>query len=236
MPTRHTVTHADKIYIGDVHYGRYSPDGRRGLELTHSYVYDLGAAAAGVSNGIVVAQALSTTGISATGTLMSGGIYTADVPRGIAISSATGANLSQTFTLTGTDAYGETLTEAIVGSATSVYTQKAFKTLVSIVASATSANLVNIGTATVAAGVKFGAPVRLGDKGDIMGVFVDGIPETTLTLVTALATTAASTATTADVRGTFSPNTLPDGTKRIVANFYVPDHSDKTLVFGVTPA
>ena len=35
MTTRHTITHANEVYIGQAYKDGYSPDGRRGVLMTH---------------------------------------------------------------------------------------------------------------------------------------------------------------------------------------------------------
>src|SRR5690606_27762527 len=94
MTTRHTLSHADKTFAGNVHYEGYSPDGRRGLEMPHIYVKEYGAITTLDTDGIAVAAGtatvvMATSGtITATGTLVSGGVATLDVPRVLRITSA----------------------------------------------------------------------------------------------------------------------------------------------------
>ena len=66
------------------------------------------------------------------GALTSGGVYTADVPRHIAIYAA-GNESAKTFTVTGTDRKGLAMTEAITGpNATTVAGKKNFATVTQI--------------------------------------------------------------------------------------------------------
>ena len=70
------------------------------------------------------------------------GIYTADVPRHIAVYSA-GNDAADVFTITGTDRYGKVMTETITGvNATTVAGKKNFATVTGgIVGSATIGNI-----------------------------------------------------------------------------------------------
>ena len=43
MATRTTLSYADEIYAGNAYRPAYSPDGRRGVEMSHPYMYRAGA-------------------------------------------------------------------------------------------------------------------------------------------------------------------------------------------------
>lgn len=235
MTTRHTISHADTLYAGDAAYGGYSPDGRRGIVFSHQLVEQYGAVAAADTDGLCV-NLTATAAVAnfmttlATGVLVSSSVGTFTTPRCASITS-TGNLSSVNFTFTGTDQYGEAVTETVAGpNNTTVYGLKALKTVTGI-ASDAAATAFNIGS-----GTKIGFPVRVGDAGAVLGVYVDGVPETTLTVVAGLAATGVSTATTADVRGTFTPNTAPNGSKYFTTVISVPDHSTKEAGFGASQA
>ncbi len=40
MVSRHTITHADELYAGNAFKAGYSPDGRRGIKMTHLYAHE----------------------------------------------------------------------------------------------------------------------------------------------------------------------------------------------------
>ena len=229
--TRHTLSHADNLYAGDVFYSKYSPDGRRGYELKHIVSIERGAIVTADPNGLILS--LLATGSSTTytldGALVSGGVGTFDVPRVVSITGATVDLSGVTFVITGTDEYGETLVENIIGpNATIAKGIKAFKTVTSITATvAIAATTCFAGHADV-----FGFPVKIVDKGDVFAVAVDGVTQTTLTIVAGLTATTTMTATTADVRGTFAPGTAADGTKRFTALVILGSHDTKVNVFG----
>ena len=46
MTTRHTITHADEIYVGNAFDEGYSPDGRRGARLSHTHAHEFLSTAA----------------------------------------------------------------------------------------------------------------------------------------------------------------------------------------------
>lgn len=81
------------------------------------------------------------------GELASGGVATMDVARHLSVAST--ANLSAlTFTFTGTDRYGQALTEAIAGPNNStVKTTRNFKTITQIAISGAAGGALTVGTA-----------------------------------------------------------------------------------------
>ena len=107
-------------------------------------------------------------------------------------------------TITGTDEYGNPMVESSA-SGTSLTGKKAFKTITRVRVSA------NVTALTVGSGVVLGLPVFLPDTPDVVREAVNGaVPGTGGTLVAGDQT--AATATTGDVRGTYSPNSAPNGT------------------------
>lgn len=81
------------------------------------------------------------------GVLASGGVATLDVPRHVSITSA-GNDSGRTFTVTGTNRYGATITEAITGpNTTTVKGVKNFKTVTQVAVDAATAGAITVGTA-----------------------------------------------------------------------------------------
>jgi hypothetical protein len=233
MTTRHTITRANEAYRGDVLYQKYTPDGRAGVLMPNSFVVEFGTVTTADPDGIVDFLNPTAAGtLSMSGALVSGGVATLDVARAVRITS-TGNESGLTFTVSGTDHYGETMTEAITGpNATTADGVKAFKTVNSIhISGDLTATGVDIGTNTI-----LGVPVRIKDKGKVLGFFVDGVPESTLTVVAGLAATGTSTATTADARGTLKPNTAPNGSKYMTAMLLTDGNAVKANVFGAAQA
>lgn len=132
-----------------------------------------------------------------------------DVPRGLAVKSST-TDTTQTVTVRGFDEYGVAMTETFtLNGVTAVNGKKAFKTVTSYQASIALAGNLSIG---VQAGV-LGLPYFLqggtgAGAGFITGESADGARPTAGTFVGGDLTLA--TATTGDVRGTYTPNTAPN--------------------------
>src|SRR3546814_4338331 len=84
------------------------------------------------------------------GALVEDGVATFDVPRNVVITGAASVT-SVTFTITGTDVFGDDLVETITGptGATAASGKKAFKTVTAIAVSATTTAAVTVGTGDV---------------------------------------------------------------------------------------
>ena len=163
----------------------------------------LGSPAAAASNNVCTSQAITAAaGGTLNGALVSGGVATFDVPRNVVAAWTTSAVL----TVTGTDVYGNVLKESSA-SGTSFTGKKAFKTVTSIAVSA------DVTGATVGTGTVLGLPVYLPSAGLVLRELEDGATATAGTIVGGLSPATVSTATTADVRGTYAPNSSPDGVK-----------------------
>lgn len=230
MTSRHTITTADQLYAGNAYHPGASPDGRRGILLSHMLAVKLGAVAAVDADGVCAAQAVAgAANLAIAGALASGGSVTFDVPRSWqAVSSAAG-DTTQTVTVTGADDYGVTVVETkTLNGTTPVFGAKAFKTVASVRVSAACAGSISAGSSTV-----LGLPVKAHTKGDVLGCFVDGVPEATLTVVAGLSASTTATATNGDVRGTVTPNTAPNGAKQFTVQIAVTDHASAKGAYGV---
>lgn len=173
------------------------------MQLMQTVAVNLGTPIASDSDGAVASQACTAAGGLATGingALASDGVATFDVPRNV-VAAWTGTSI---LTVTGTDEYGNTVVESS-GSGTSLTGKKAFKTVTGISVSADVTGL-TVGTSKV-----LGLPMFLAKVGDVLAEFEDEAAPTAGTVVAGVTTTA--TATTGDVRGTYAPNSNPDGSK-----------------------
>jgi hypothetical protein len=165
---------------------------------------DLGAPATADADGVCATQAITAAG---GGTI--GGALATD---GVADLGLTGRNIVAAWTttavmyVTGTDVFGNAMVESS-GSGTSFAGKKAFKTVTSVSVS------VDVTGATVGTGVLLGLPVFLPGGGNVLVQQLDNAAATAGTLVAGLAPATASTALTADVRGTYSPNSAPNGAR-----------------------
>lgn len=186
------------------------------------YVWDIIPQAA-VTNNIALSQTAAaagavtlTAGTSVRSVINASGstVLQLDCPRAIKVNCSTTA---RAFTVSGYDYYGQAMTETITVSVagTAVTGKKAFFQ-VSGATIAGSATAVLIGTSD-----KLGIPVRVFNAGYIVSVKSnDTLAQDAGTFVAA--DTATATATTGDVRGTYTPATASDGIVRTVMTISLP--------------
>lgn len=126
-----------------------------------------------------------------------------DVPRNVTVTS-TANDTARTFTVTGKDVHGQDVVEEIAGAnAAAAAGKKAFSSISSIAVDAATAGSITVGWGNV-----LGLPVFVDKTSDVQR-FEDGVEVATGTLTAA--DTDTPTATTGDVRGTWAPNTAPNG-------------------------
>lgn len=136
--------------------------------------------------------------------------YQLDVPRAVSVTQVA-AGTSRNFTVTGYDWYGQQMSEVIASTAGStVNGLKAFYQITGITVSGATTTAVTVGTADI-----FGSPVRFNDRGYLARVGWAGVlAEDAATVVVADSTTA--TTATGDVRGTVTPSSAANGSRRLV--------------------
>jgi len=143
-----------------------------------------------------------------------------DVPRGLSITIGTGTITNRNVTISGYDYYGQAMTEIIATGTTQSTTingKKAFYQVSGATVSGAVGGTVAIGTSDV-----LGCPVRFIDRGYLDSVGWNNVlAEDVATTVVADLTNPA-TSSTGDVRGTITPSSSPDGTKRLVVGIYLP--------------
>jgi len=157
-----------------------------------------------------------------------------NTPRALQINTSTTA---RTITISGYDYYGQPMTEAITvaTAGTAKSGNKAFYQIASATING-SATAVTIGTTDT-----FGLPVRCFDAGYIVKVgWNNTLLQNAGTFVAADMTNPA-TSTTGDVRGTFTPTSASDGTKRLVMTIALPGiavgpNATRLGALGVTQA
>jgi hypothetical protein len=142
--------------------------------------------------------------------------YVLDVPRCVTVTAA-GANTA-TFTIFGYDLYGQPMSQLIAAPSTStVATTKAFKTVTQIVASGAAGSNISCGYND-----KLGLPVRVTDVGYVTSVKYNAtLAQDAGTFVAADVTSPATTSTT-DVRGSYTPSSACNGSKRLVMAIALP--------------
>jgi hypothetical protein len=156
-----------------------------------------------------------------------------NTPRALQINTSTTA---RTITISGYDYYGQAMTEAITvaTAGTAKSGKKAFYQIVSATING-SATAVTIGTTDI-----LGLPVRCFDAGYVVKVgWNNTLAQDTGTFVVADLNTA--TSTTGDVRGTYTPSSASDGTKRLVMTIALPGiavgpNATRVGALGVTQA
>lgn len=164
-------------------------------------VINLGSPATADADGYVESQNLTDAGVFSGDGMDSGALAgKADKPRNVVASWTSTAVL----TVTGKDQYGNTVVESS-GSGTSLTGKKAFAEVTGVSVSA------NVTALTVGTGVLLGLPVFLPNAGMVLKELMDGAAATAGTLAAGVDTV--PTATTGDVRGTYSPNSEPNGSR-----------------------
>ena len=205
------------------------------------YIWDVIPQAA-VTNNIAASQAPSgagsltlTAGTSAKSVVLNNGttVIQLDLPRAIKVNCSTTA---RAFTVSGYDYYGQAMTETITvaTAGTAVTGLKAFFQIsgVTIAGSATAAV---VGTSD-----KLGLPVRVFNVAYVTSVKSNNLlAQDAGTFVAADMATAS--ATTGDVRGTYTPATASDGTVRTVMTIALPGiavgpNATRVGALGVTQA
>jgi hypothetical protein len=144
---------------------------------------------------------------------------------------------ARTFTVSGFDYYGQAMTEQITSVADeTIPGKKAFYQISGVtVAGGGTTTAVTVGTTDV-----LGSPVRILDLGYIVHAgYNNTLAREAGTAVAAV--TATATATTGDVRGTFTPSSATNGIKRLVMTIALPaiavgPNATRTGAFGVTQA
>jgi hypothetical protein len=250
MP-RHNLTAADQLFYGNSQTAAKF-DSKRGIPMHPVTFVDLGAPITLDADGLVAAatstelpNATTTTYTYATGgtSPLDGANQTGvlDKPRNITVAVTHGSSIvAMTILVSGLDennvAMSELLTITATGTSKTAAGKKAFKKVTSIAitsASDATANTLDLGWGDV-----LGLQYLLTDKNYVI-YLMDGVPQATGTIVAAV-TTSPATTTTGDVRGTITPATATNGTRKYAAwmiGVPVADRSDSaTSAYGVTQA
>lgn len=152
-------------------YADVDGTGSRMAAMTRSdaFLVNLGAPDTADADGYFASQNLTSAGVASVSTTVAAAIAaaalagTADVPRNV-VAAWTGTAV---LTVTGTDAYGNTIVESSA-SGTSFTGTKAFKTVTNISVSA------NVTSLTVGTGNVLGIPVFLPSRSNVLAEIIDG--------------------------------------------------------------
>lgn len=240
--TSQTVSSTTLTFSGDGNLGDPSPMDLGVGPLGRTYVWDcvpqtLQTANIAASQTAAAAGGVTlTAGTSAKSIVNTYGqtVIQLNTPRALQVNTSTTA---RTVTISGYDYFGQAMTEAITVSTagTAKSGKKAFYQIVSATISG-SATAVTIGTTDI-----FGLPVRCIDAGYVVKVgWNNTLAQDAGTFVVADMTNPA-TSTTGDVRGTYTPSSASDGSKRLVMTIALPaiavgPNATRTGALGVTQA
>ncbi|CAB4120922.1 hypothetical protein UFOVP4_12 [uncultured Caudovirales phage] len=154
----------------------------------------------GSGTAVVINGAKAASGVASLG---------APTGRNVNVVSSNAGDTTQVVTVIGTDMYGNGMRENITcNGTTTVQGKKAFFNVTGATVSATMT-----GTLSVGDGAILGLPVYLTNSVFIVKEIQDGASATAGTTVAGAGITVPATATSADVRGTYAPNSAPDGTR-----------------------
>ena len=233
-----TIVGAGNAYLGDP-----SPMDVGVGPLGRVYVWDVVPQAL-VTNCIAASQTPAaagsltlTAGASVNSVVLNTGVTVLqlDCPRAVSVTQVTGGT-ARAFTVSGYDYYGQPMTEQITSVANATTPgKKAFYQISGITVAGATTTAVTVGTTDV-----LGCPVRILDLGYIVHAgYNNTLADNAGTAVAAV--TATATATTGDVRGTFTPNGATDGIKRLVMTIALPaiavgPNATRTGAYGVTQA
>jgi hypothetical protein len=178
---------------------------------------DFGSPLAAVSNGICVSQSVSANANAViNGTLAASGGVVLDAPRNV-VAAWTGTAV---VTVRGFDEYGQPMIESSASGA-SFTGKKAFKRVTRVSFNA-AVTLATVGTGNV-----LGFPVYVPYDLAVARVTMNGAAETAAAQASGDLTK--PSATTGDVRGTFTPTNTPNGNRAYLAIVYQPDSNARGL-------
>ena len=190
------------------------------------------------ATAVCAAQAVAAAGnATINGASATAGVATFDYARAVSIVTSNSGNTTQTVTVTGTDYYGQAQTETLTcNGTTTVNGKKAFVTITQVAVSASLTGNLSVGNTDI-----FGLPYRVTDAGYLFRTGWAGAVADNAGTFVAADTTSPATATTGDVRGTFTPSTSANGSRRLVIGMIMTSvqsgpNATQTSAIGVTPA
>lgn len=240
---------SDDLFLGTAYAGgagpvQINPDGSAYSEpspmdlgvgpLGRVYIFDLVPATAS-NTSIVNAQAVAAAGSV---TMTASSVTLDRTGRCLRFASSSAGDTTQTVTVTGTDMYGQEMTETrTLNGTTAVNGTKAFYTVTGVTASAALAGNLSVGTRDA-----YGIPVRVTDAAYVISAKWDATLADNAGTFTAADTTSPATATTNDVRGVYAQaGNAANGTRRLVLSIALTalacgPNATRVGAFGVTQA
>lgn len=225
MATRHTPSHADQIFMGNVYYAR-AHNANRGTPFGALYAQDMGTPVVADPDRI-----LDDSTATDSAQVVTSFLAQPDVPRALTATGTAGSN--HVILVHGLDVWGHPITEQLTLNGTNVIAgKKAFASVVQVNVAAGATN----DTFDLGVGDVLGFDYRV-DAGGLLGVTFGTTLYDAATFVAAV-TTDPATATTGDVRGTINPNGTLNGSTKVVAFYHIgpPDQhlpTSKVEAYGV---
>lgn len=211
--SRHTITHADEIFIGDAVALGFA-GAKRGIEMMPMHQQVITNAVAGDIDGIATVQAVAAPGdLTLDGAFATDGVATISTPRNVGILSSNAGDTTQVATVTGTDIHGAPQVEDIIFNGTTERVGlKAFATVTRIAIDVALAGNGSAGTSVTQANIELGLDAGLESLFDVVHALTGASPVAEEGGVfTVQDATAPPTSTTGDTKGTYNPAVIPDG-------------------------
>lgn len=216
--SRHTITHADEIFVGAPQAGGFN-SALRGVEIGPLHQQAILNAIAGDVDGLVTAAGSGAT--AAAGDVPIDGAFLNAVTgfgdistaRNLEIVSDNAGDVTQVLTITGRDIVGNPQVEEItINGVTPVPGLKAFSVVESISNSVVFAGALTVGTSVTQANIELGLDAGLENLYDavhaLTGAAVLAEEGGSFTVADS---TSPATAITGDTKGTYNPAVIPDG-------------------------
>lgn len=222
--SRHTITHADEIFIGAPQAGGIN-NALRGVSLAVVHQQKILNPIAGDVDGLVTAAGSGATAaagdVPIDGAFLNAvtGFGDIDGPRNLEIVSSNVGDTTQVLTITGRDLMGKPQVENIAANGTTrVLGLKAFSVVESISNSVVFAGNLTVGTSVTLADIEFGLDVQLINAFDTLHALT-GAGANDGGTFTLADTTSPATAVTGDTKGTYNPGNAPDGSADFILIF-----------------
>lgn len=222
--SRHTMSHADRLFFGSAQHNGYE-NALRGILMTPLTKISLGTPVVADADRILDdAAAIDSAGEFTTF------LAQPDVPRNITVTGS--ADSTHVILVHGKNTYGELMTEQLTLDGTNLVSgAKAFAELFQVnVAAGPAGDTFDMGVGDV-----LGIPFRC-DEGDLIMALFDGVPDLSddaLGTIVNAVTTDPATATTGDVRGTYDPNGTLNGSTDVSLLLAI-DATSRLAAFGVS--
>jgi len=209
--------------------------GQPGAKSSPIYCYSVAPATLQVDN-VAAAQTVTNaaftlaagTGVTTT-TINGTTYYDLGVARNIRAVGASASVAAVSITVTGRDEYFQAMTQAFSGptGTATTSTTKAFRYVQTVTTNSNTTSAVSIGT-----GDTIGMPYKMGSYGQALVWFNQSLITNSVGIT--VADTATPSATTGDVRGTYTLASASDGSKQLTFWIFVTDPDTLTAIYGAT--